>query len=322
MGIRWRWFHWLRFKRPVLALQLFDQEVRFVVRQGQKVLHQGSCGMSGAVVEGGVADAEAFAQMLFAHVPAMKGEVAVLLSARRLHVHEISLPLGLDKDELDYQVARHITQHLGLSIGDVYFDWDVLSVAQDKRAMTVQIAVAHQADVAPFYKVFAESGWRMRWVCAEAQVLSRMYPVGRQSAPVVVCRVEMSDVRLWLMLPEGEVRSFYKRFDEIEIARAGFVYHAAPDLGGEMYIPTRFIADELAQLLPVWMADVMNRVTAVYVTGKGVDWEGGIPMIRARVGLPIYTMERQVRSDVLGSGGLECGAGMAILWHFSMQVNE
>ncbi len=55
---------WLGIRPPILALTLVNQEVRYVVRQGARMLTQGSCSVPQAFKDGRLAEPEALARVL------------------------------------------------------------------------------------------------------------------------------------------------------------------------------------------------------------------------------------------------------------------
>ena len=117
------------------------------------------------------------------------------------------------------------------------------------------------------------------------------------------------------------VRSFYKRFDNNQIERAGFVYQTSAQAEGALQLPARFVADELAVLLPVWLGSDLQDLTMIYGTGKGISWRDGMSLIQSRIGLPIRMAEDKQTSDKLNGGSAQSQAGLAVLWHLSKQVN-
>ena len=318
--IREKLRHWLGMCPPALALQLVGQEARYVVRHGSRILAQGVCLAPEAIDDGHLSDPIQLAQVLLPSLPKVKGQVAALLPARRLHLHEMSLPNGLDGDELSYQVDRHITHTLGLSLDDVFYDWATQEFA-DKRSTSIQLAIARQTDVAPFHQVFVDSTWTMKWVCAEAQVWSLAYHSRSAQYPIAICQVEAREIAVWMVETDGRVRSFYKRFDDHQIMRAGFTYMASAEKEGALQLPARFVADELAVLLPIWLGERMQALTMIYGTGKGVNWAGEMAVIQARIGLPIRLVEDGLEGNERNTNGVRIDSGLAILWHLSKQVN-
>lgn len=313
--------HWFGVKKPTLALQLVEQEARYVVRQGSHILAQGFCVAPNAVVEGRLVDPAGLTRVLLPKLPKLKGQVATVLPTRWLHVHDMSLPRGLDREELSYQVSRHITHTLGLSLNDVFYDWAVRSTSIDKRNTDIQLAIARQTDVVPYSHVFADTDWRMKWVCSEAQVWAFAYQNRMTRPPIAICQVESREIAFWFIDKDLRVRSFYKRFDNNQIERAGFVYQTSAQAEGALQLPARFVADELAVLLPVWLGSDLQDLTMIYGTGKGISWRDGMSLIQSRIGLPIRMAEDKQTSDKLNGGSAQSQAGFAVLWHLSKQVN-
>ncbi len=313
---------WLGGYPPVLAIQLVDQEVRYVVREGAHILIQGSCAVPHAIVNGRIEAPELLAQALLPKLPKFKGKVAVALPARWLHVHEMSLPVGLDNEERAYQIERYIIHHLGLALADVFYDWTLVDNAENPRVSLIQLAIARQTEVSPYYHVFAGSDWQMSWVCSEAQVWSLGYQNQLNMEPIAICQVESQGLSLWYVEKDGRVQSYYKQFDSHQISQAGFVYQAALNTESMLQLPVRFVAEELVNLLPVWLGDKFQNLTMLYVTGKAVDWETGKSVFQSRLGVPLHSAEDQVTLDRMGGGDLRCNQGLAILWYLSKLVNE
>ena len=88
-----------------------------------------------------------------------------------------------------------------------------------------------------------------------------------------------------------------------------------------MQLPPRFVADELALLLPVWLGADAQDLTMIYCTGKGVAWHDGMTLIQSRIGLPIRLAEDGLSLDKRGRSAARLDSGLAILWHLSRQVN-
>ena len=313
--------HWFGMNESTLALQLVEQEARYVVRRGSRILAQGLCFAPAAVADGRLMDPAELARLLLPKLPNLKGQVAALLPMRWLHLHEISLPQGLDGDELTYQISRYITHTLGLSLNDVYYDWAVQNSATDKRQTHIQLAIARQTDVAPYYHVFVDTDWEMKWVCSEAQVWEFTHQNRIAGQSVAICQIESREMSFWMIDADKRVRSFYKRFDDGQIAGAGFVYQASTQHEGALQLPPRFVAEELALLLPVWLGADVQDLTMIYCTGKGVAWHDGMALIQSRIGLPIRLAEDGLSLDKRGRNAERLDSGLAILWHLSRQVN-
>lgn len=312
---------WFGINEPTLALQLVEQEARYLVRHGSRILAQGSCSVPSAIVDGHLSAPAELARVLLPKLPKIKGQVATLLPTRWLHVHEMSLPQGLDEEELSYQISRHITHTLGLSLNDVFYDWAIQNISADKRTTNIQLAIARQTDVAPYYQAFVDTNWEMKWVCSEAQIWMLAYQSRMAGQPVAICQVESREITFWVIETNGHVRSFYKRFDDSQIARAGFVYQTSGQKSGVLQLPARFVADELAVLLPIWLGSVLQNLTVIYGTGKGVNWDDGMVLIQSRIGLPIRMAEESLTPEKSSDSSVLSQTGLAILWHLSKQVN-
>ena len=320
---------WLGIRPPILALTLVNQEVRYVVRQGARMLTQGTCSVPQAFKDGRLAEPEALARVLLPLLPrriARSGLVALLLPTQWLQLHEVSLPIGLDAEELSYQMSRYITQTLGLSQNEVFYDWAVQSVGSEKRLMTVLLAVAPQADVASIHRVFVDSDWRLKWVCPESQVWGLAYQArAAEDRPVAVCRIESEGLAFWLIESDGRVRSFYHVLTEQESARIGFVYHSGDETSSESGVrfPSRFVGDLLEQYVTTWLGQhVWRDLNSVYVTGRAVNWAEAIVSLQSRFGLPF----RLAEDNVAASGhtaplAVAPANGLAAVWLLAGQVN-
>ncbi len=319
---------WLGIRPPTLALTLVNQEVRYVVRQGARMLTQGACSAPQAFKDGRLAQPDVLARALLPLLPrriARSGRVAVLLPTQWLQLHEVGLPMGLDAEELSYQMSRYVTQTLGLNQAEVFYDWAVQNVGSDKRMMTVLLAVARQTDVAAIHRVFVDSDWQLKWVCPEPQVWGLAYQAGAVTErPVAVCRVESEGLAFWLIESDGRVRSFYHVLTEQEAARVGFVYHSGDDasLASGVRFPSRFVGDLLEQYVSTWLGQsVWRDLNGVYVTGKAVNWSEAIALLQSRFGLPFRLAEAHVSTGYMMSPDTVPESGLAGLWLLAGQVD-
>ena len=319
---------WLGMRPPVLALTLVNQEVRYVVRQGTRVLAQGYCAAPEAFKEGRLVAPERLARALLPLLPSRKGgvgQVAVLLPTQCLQLHEVSLPVGLDAEELSYQMGRYITHTLALTQEEVFYDWAIQETGAEKRVMTVLLAVARQSEVAPFHQMFVDSDWRLKWVCPEPQVWSLAYQSRAMvDRPVAVCRIEFDGVAFWLIESDGRVRSFYHVVTEQEFSRVGFVYQSGSASSPDAWVrfPTRFVGDMLEQYLSTWLGQQAWRdLNVVYVTGKGVNWSEAIGSLQARFGLPFRLAEEALTAGQMASPSVQPLSGLAALWLLAGQVD-
>lgn len=313
---------WLKMSSPILTLTIVDQEVRYVVRQGTHVSAQGSCMAPQAFQGGRLVAPDILAQSLFSHLSTPKGQVgkvAVLLPTSWLQLHEVTLPAGLDAEELNYQINRYVTYNLNLNPTEIFFDWTVLNADADKRLMTVLLAVARQSDVALFHRVFVDTDWHLQWVCPEPQVWSVAYRShATMDRPVGVCQIEPHGLAFWLIESDGSVRSFLHPFNEQESAGFGFVYQSSHEADSWVRFPSKFVGDLLAQHLPNWLGTIsLNELNKVYATGKGVNWSEVIPMLQSRFGVPFRLAEESFGID---SEEAQPKVGMAGLWWLSKQV--
>ena len=268
------------------------------------------------------------AQVLLPLLPkriARSGLVAVLLPTQWLQLHEVSLPMGLDAEELSYQMSRYVTQTLGLSQSEVFYDWAVQSVGSEKRLMTVLLAVAPQADVASIHRVFVDSDWQLKWVCPEPQVWGLAYQARAiENRPVAVCRIESEGLAFWLVEADGRVRSFYHVLTEQESARVGFVYHSGDEASLESGVrfPSRFVGDLLEQYVATWLGQpVWRNLNSVYVTGKAVNWPEAIALLQSRFGLPFRLAEDNVSAGHMSSLAVKPANGLAAVWLLAGQVD-
>lgn len=312
---------WLGISPPVLAIQLVGQEARYLVRHGSRIATQGCIFAPTAIREGNLVVVDELAQRLLPKLPKSVGHVALMLSARQLHLHEMQLPKGLDREELSYQVSRHITDTLGLSLSDVFYDWTVQPELTDKHSITVLLAIARQTDIAPFYHVFAGSEWEMKWVCAEAQIWASAY---RQrltgGGAIAVCQVEVNEMSFVLIEENGHIHSYYKRFDEQQLTQAGFIFHSTRGQDSLLQLPPRFVADEIANALPMWLGNgSIHEIAMIYGVGRGLDWNEGLPAIQSRLGVPLRPIDNRSPSG-LPLTGVDISPELMALYHLSKQV--
>lgn len=318
---------WLGISQPVLALTLVNQEVRYLVRQGGRILAQGYCSAPKAFEGARLVAPDVLARALLPLLPSRKGgwgDVAVLLPTQWLQLHEVSLPMGLDAEELSYQMSRYVTHTLGLNQEEVFYDWAVQNAGSDKRVMTVLLAVAQQSNVALFHQMFVDSQWRLKWVCPEPQVWSLAYQARAVAdRPVAVCRMDVDGLAFWLVESDGRVRSFYHAISEQEFARVGFVYqsgHSPQDAW--VRFPSRFVGDLLEQHISSWLGQQAWRdLNVVYVTGKGVNWSEVISSLQSRFGLPFRLAEEAVMTGQFTHQSVQPLSGLAALWLLAGQVD-
>lgn len=319
---------WLGMRPPVLALTLVNQEVRYLVRQGRRILAQGCCAVPQAFADGRLVAPEVVARALLPLLPSRKsgrGQVAVLLPMQWLQLHEVSLPVGLDAEELSYQMSRYITHTLGVNAEEVFYDWMVQNAGSDKRMMTVLLAVARQSNVALFHQMFVDSAWRLQWVCPEPQVWGLAYQSrALVDRPAAVCRIELDGIAFWLIESDGRVRSFYHAFSEQEFARVGFVYQSARSDAQEasVRLPARFVGDLLEQHISAWLGQqAWHDLNVVYVTGKGVNWPESLTALQSRFGLPFRVAENMPMLEQGSSESVQPLCGLAALWLLAEQVS-
>ena len=320
---------WLGIRPPILALTLVNQELRYVVRQGERMLSQGVCSVPQAFYQGRLVAPQVLAHALLPLLPQVKaggGRVAVLLPSQWLQLHEVGLLMGLDDEELAYQMNRYVTHTLGLNPTEVFFDWAVQSESAEKRVIKVLLAVARQADVAVFNQLFVDSTWRLQWVCPEPQVLGRAYCThALDERPVAVCRVEPDGVAFFLIEVDGRVRSFYHALTDQESAHVGFVYHSGDDAPIESGVrfPSRFVGDLLEQHVSSWLGQhVWRDLNGVYVTGKAVNWAEAISLLQARFGVPFRLAEDHVAAaGYVAPLVVTPGNGLAAVWLLAGQVD-
>lgn len=307
-----------KYKRTVLAIQLMAQEVRYLIRQGDIVLASGVLPLPAGVVEDArLVSADGLKVVLAPVLKGFKGHVAVMLSSGWVHLHELDVPTGLDAEELDYQVVRHITQSLQLPITDVYYDWDVQAVRFDGVLQTVLMVVARQSDVAPYNLAFNEN-WKMSWACAEPLVWANAFGhsefVGRAYA---VCQVEQESLMVWHVDELRNVLYYKKTFDSQLVAQAGFVYRSADDGGAHVQLPTRFVVDEVLAALNQWIGtEGLHSLSAIYGVGRGLDWMVAKNVLQERLGLPVRTAGLE---NVSGIAPEDC-AVVSGLWFLAEQV--
>ena len=312
-------FNWRIFdkKRIILAVQLIDSDLRYVFCQGARVFHSGSMTLPADVAAGGrLLSAESLAVLLMPCLKGYTGQVAVMLSSDVVHAHMLTLPNGLNPEELDYQVTRHITQTLGLSMSDVYYDWSRLGFKKSAAEQNILLAVARQSDIAPYAQVFGEN-WRIRWVSPESFVWANAFPENK--SPYVVLRVEYAQLSVWHVDGTGQAHYFSRQFDANMMAQAGFVYQTDVNGGAAaVRLPLRFVIEEVSSAMMRWLGgDGLRHVGAVYGLGGGVDWALARAQLQQRLGLPVRAV---IETKVLGfekDDDVDCFGG---LWHLAQQV--
>ncbi|TDR33007.1 hypothetical protein [Hydromonas duriensis] len=312
--INWRVFD---KKQTVLAMQLVDDEMRYVLCQGEKVLKAGALKLSAhAVSAGRVVSPDALQSALNPILNGFKGCVAVMLPSDFVHTHLLSLPKGLDAEERDYQMMRHITQTLGLQMADVYYDWVALGEAQDPKEEHLLMTVARQSDVSVYGHVF-NGNWQVRWVCPECFVWSHAF--SEQQAKVLVVRVERNQLSVWHVDGSGQAHYLQRQFSAQMMTQAGFVYQAVLDDGqSDVLLPTGFVVEEIVQTVTQWLGgEQMRDIRALFGLGSGVDWNLAKFALQQKLGVPVKGVltERidslSDRADVHKLGGL---------WHLATQV--
>ena len=310
-------FNWRIFdkKRTVLAVQLVDSDVRYVFCQGARVLCSGTVSSPANVVSGGrLLAPDALAAMLAPCLEGYKGQVAVMLSSDSVHAHTLTLPIGLNQEELNYQVTRHITQTLGLSISDVYYDWVRLGVKKSSSEQNVLLSVARQSDVAPYAHVFGE-GWGVRWVVPEGFLWANAFAGGLSS--YVVSRVEYDQLSVWFVDGSGHAHYFSRQFDATMMSQAGFVYQTDAS-GGAVRLPLRFVVDEVSSAIMRWLGDDgLRHISAIYGLGGGVDWSLARSQLQQKLGLPVRSV---IEDKVMGLETQEEVDLYGGLWHLVQQV--
>ncbi len=316
---------WLSMDSPLLVLGWVNHEVRYMVRQGTRILVQGACSAPEAFDAGHLKTPAALARALIPLLPKSKGRVALLLPTEILQLHELNLPNGLDEEELSYQITRYMTHTLALNPATVFYDWSIQVQDADKRVMTVLLAIAQQMDVVPFHDVFIDTDWQFSWASPEPQVWALAYgDLALEQHPIAVCQIETGHVSLWLIHVDGHVQSFFNTLDEDTFRQAGFVYQSATDAqsSASVQLPTRFVADLLEQKLPEWLGqNTLSSLNRMYVTGKGVNWHELNPLLQSRLGLPLRLSEEDFAANRLSQQLVQPDNGMAALWYLSKQVN-
>ena len=270
---------WLKTPLPILVLQIEGTALRFVLRAGQRVLKSGVITLPAHVMVGRAFDVLEVRTLLLAQLDGSAADVAVLLPAAAVHIHFLTVPMGLDEDELDYQTSRHITHELGLSLADVYYDWtqaDELS----KQGQTVVLAVARQSEVAQYAQLLGDTALRLRWVCAEPLVWAQAYEGTRYA----VCKIEHDGMQVYWFEANGRVRVWSKSFDAEQMGRAGFEYIS----GAVVRLPTRFVVDEIDNALSQILGEAdKQRLHSLYVSGAAVNWVDALPALQAGLGVPV-----------------------------------
>ena len=303
---------WFKKTPPLLVLQLAGDALRFMVREGERVVQSGEIRV--ANLNARMFDVAAAHFELFAQLDERAMDVAVLLPAASVHTHYLSVPTGLDAEELDYQVTRHITQGLGLSVADVYYDWSSFSELNG-QSQTILLVVARQSEVAQYAQLCVESSWRMRWVCAEPLIWMQAFKLARTSNKYAVCQVEHSGTQLYWFDEAGHVKVLSKFFDRDQMSSTGFEYVSDEGQSGQMQLPLRFVVNEIDNCLTQALGAVdKNRLDTLYVLGAGANWNNALTQLQSRFGLAVRTVRVP---EQLGEDERATLGGM---WHLSEQI--
>lgn len=299
-----RWFQ----KSPnLLVLQVVGDSLRFVLRSRQ----QTTTGMVNlpSQAQGRMFDVAAARAALLPQLPAVKANVAVLLPASAVHIHHLKVPANLDQEELEYQVTRHITHELGLALTDVYYDWGVLPDAQTK-GQTVLIVVARQTEVVQYAQLFADTDFKMHWVCAEPLIWSEFLSQDFTQTNAAVCQVEHNGLQLFWLDEQSQIRVLTRNFDRAQMSSIGFEYVTGEHSNGVVQLPSRFVVDEIEHVLN---QAHQTQLSMLHVLGAGVDWSVATTAVQSRMGLPVRVI---CSPDTVP----DKRSVLAALWQFSEQI--
>ena len=330
MTARFSWRRWLGRAAPILTIQVFHREVAYLVRSGARVYSAGVVALpDGAVRNGRLLEPELLMNALSAHIDdAMTLDVAVVLPSGLTHLQYLTLPVGLDAEEMDYQATRHISQTLGLSLGEVFYDLSPHKHLLQDRNETV-LLVARQTEVAQYGAAFMQSNWHLRWVCAESLIwATASFDVvdakslyknhgNTQTPSTLVCQCDYDGLQMWWTDVNGHAHHQVKLFDATSLSQAGFVYRSDDTHTNQsLQLPTRFGVDEIETAAKQWLGESLSHMVMLQGTGTGLDWSQARAQLQSRLGMPVRSLrlpdEAGVRSDAL--------ARLGCVWQLSEQV--
>lgn len=314
-------FNWRIFdkKQMVLAIQLVHGEARYLLCQGERVVRAGVLELpSKTMTAGRLQSPEQLQAAIQPVLKGMNGRVAVLLPSDFVHAHVLSLPKGLELEELNYQVTRHITQTLGLPITEVFFDWVPLESSQNSPEQQLLMAVARQSDVLVYGQVFGEQ-WPVKWVCPECFVWANAFSSMKTKSLVV--RVEYGQLSIWHVDGSGQAHYLSRLFNTQMMAQAGFVYQPVTEKGeSTVRLPLRFVVDEIVQAVTQWLsAESMRDISVIYGLGRGVDWSLAQTALQQKLGIPVRGV---LPESIEGLSSQEDVDGFGGLWHLATQVRS
>ncbi|MGL4767657.1 MAG: hypothetical protein ACRCV6_06210 [Formosimonas sp.] len=305
-------FRWFKTAAPLLLLQIEGTTLRFMVRSGQGIVQSGWLTIPAVEAAGRFFDVALVRQLLLARLGTLSAQVAVMLPASVVHTHFLSVPKGLDDDELAYQASMYITHELGLSLTEVYYDWAPAKAAKDQE-QTLMLLVARQSDVTPYAQLFSDTTLRLRWVCAESLVWLRAFAYDSQ-VQYAVCKMEHDGLQVFWCEVGGSVFVTTKSFDAQQMKQLGFEYVGGGGSSGVVCLPTRFVVDEVERALTRTVhSTVPVHLHSVHVLGSAVNWEVALPDLQRRLGVP-------VRVTSLPHELLEKQSALSGLWQLSEQI--
>ncbi|GHA71077.1 hypothetical protein GCM10009007_09930 [Formosimonas limnophila] len=313
-----RWLRLFRQNAPLLVIALFEHEVVYLVRRGTRTIKAGVLPLPHDVIQNQRLIApEQLISRLKAEIDIARLDVAVVLPTTLVHVQYITLPTGLDIEERDYQVTRHISQTVGLSMSEVFYDF-----TQHNENETM-LAVARQTEVAQYSAAFAKTDWHLKWVCPEQQVWAGIHHhESPQSQPQIptqfVCQVEYDRLQMWWPDKKGHRQHQARHFDPNALSQAGFLYRAPHQAGSQKHLqlPTNFAVNEIENAAKQWLDKDLPKMTQMLCTGLGLDWTQAQSSLQTRLGLSV----RPVGTPTEGSTNADLQARLGTVWHLSQQI--
>ena len=213
-------------------------------------------------------------------------------------------------------------------MGEVFYDLTPHTNAHLDRNETV-LLVARQTEVAQYGTAFAQSSWRLRWVCAESLIWAAASFEGSdamslyknhgdaQTPCTLICQCDYDGLQMWWTDVNGHAHHQTKQFDATTLSQAGFVYRSDDGSAAQsLQLPIRFAVDEIEAAAKQWLGESLRHAVMLQGTGTGIDWPQAHPTLQARLGIPVRSMhiptETHIRSDV--------SARLGCVWQLSEQV--
>lgn len=310
--------HWFRFFKPsapLLVVAVFEHEVAYLMRRGTHIIKCGVLSLPMNVIQNQRLMApEQLIDHLKEEIDIAKLDVAVVLPTALTHLQYLTLPSGLNWEERDYQVTRHISQTLGLSISEVFYDFSAHSETE------TMLAVARQAEVTQYRQAFTKAGWQLRWICPEQQVWASLYKAtpNHQQPSQFICQVEYDRLQMWWSDEKGYIQHQSRHFDASVLTQAGFIYRAPHQIGDQknLQLPTKFAVDEIGNAAKLWLGKNLTNMSQMLCTGSGLDWANARPALESHLGLSA----QPISTPIEAGNNTHLQARLGIVWQLSQMI--